>query len=66
MFSLFNRKNDQLIIDNGKVFCPVRQKDTDIDICAACHRLQEMDPDEKQGTVRCRVESMPLPGVFCG
>ena len=65
MFNLFGRKHDQLIIDNGRVFCPIRQQDTDIDICAACHRIREMDTTAEPGFVRCQLETAKLPNAYC-
>ena len=56
MTNIFKRQWDRLFIDRGQVFCPIRGQDTDIEVCAACKRLAEIDTDGKQPFVRCRLE----------
>lgn len=65
MFNFFRKPLDRLIIDNGRVFCPIRTRDTDIDYCVACPRLRDIDPAANPPYVRCRLESrVPLGAMY--
>ena len=64
MFNFFGTAADRLIIDNGQVFCPIRHQDTDIDLCAGCPRVRQIDDSCSVPFVRCRLEPRMLPGGF--
>lgn len=53
MFALFDRPSHEHFIDNGKVWCPVRGRDVEIDLCAGCRSLEGIEFDGKRPTVRC-------------
>ena len=44
------------IIDQGRVFCPVRMRDVDIDQCVGCKRLDGIDVDSRHPHVVCQIE----------
>ena len=56
MFSLFRSASDQRFIDHGLVSCPVRGGDVEIDVCAGCRWLLEVDENARLPFVRCRPE----------
>jgi len=64
MFEFLRSLRDRLIIDNGQVFCSIREKDTEIDICAACPRVRQIDHTGSMPFVRCRLQRLISPGVF--
>jgi len=53
MFGLFDRPSTDHFIDQGKVWCPVRGRDVDFDLCAGCHSLDEIELDGERPHVRC-------------
>ena len=57
MFSLFRSPSDQHFIDRGLVSCPVRAGDVEIDVCAGCRWLLEVDENARLPFVRCRPEA---------
>lgn len=64
MFNFLRTPTDQLIIDNGRVFCPIRRQDTDIDLCAGCPRVRQIEDSGSLPFVRCRLEPAMVPGGF--
>jgi hypothetical protein len=56
VFNLFGHLSDRLLVDDGRVHCPIRKRDIDIDSCAECSRLLEMHIDGWAPFVRCRVD----------
>jgi hypothetical protein len=57
MFKIFERANDKQVIDNGRVYCRNRSCDTDIELCAGCRWLTEINMTGKVQYLRC--ESAP-------
>ena len=53
MFKLF-RAEDRLVIQAGRVWCPVRERDTDLETCLKCDWVREVDLDATHPFVRCR------------
>jgi hypothetical protein len=53
MFTLFDRPSREHFIDNGKVWCPVRGRDVETDVCAGCRSLEAIDLDGERPCVRC-------------
>ena len=66
MFEFLRSPQDRHFIDNGRVYCPIRQKDTEIDICAGCPRVQQIARGDGPPYVRCQLESPLLRGTFYG
>lgn len=64
MFNFLRTPTDRLIIDNGRVFCPIRHQDTDIDLCAGCPRVRQIEENGNLPFVRCRLEPAMVPGGF--
>jgi hypothetical protein len=56
MFQFFRRAPLQLFIDHDQVYCPVRGKDTDTEVCAACPSLTKIDEAARPPFLRCRPE----------
>ena len=53
-FGLFRDPPLQLVIDHGRVGCPVRQRDVEIDACGQCPRFDEVDEHAKIPVLKCR------------
>jgi hypothetical protein len=47
------------IIDAGRVHCPVRDRDVDIEACATCGNASAIELDAKPPVVRCRPLRVP-------
>lgn len=56
MFTFARSRSDQRIVEDGRVACPNRIGDVDIDVCAACPWLHGIDHRDDVRFVRCRVE----------
>jgi hypothetical protein len=54
MFEIFKRPSDVLFVDRNRVFCPVRRADTDVEKCASCHWLLDIDLSAEPNMLRCR------------
>lgn len=57
---LFRPAMDRHVIDDGRVFCPRRGGDIDVDRCASCECLVAFDDTSSPPVVRCRPDR-PLP-----
>lgn len=53
MFALFDRPTHEHFVDNGKVWCPVRGRDVELDLCAGCRSLEAIELDGEHPLVRC-------------
>ena len=53
MFALFDRPSHDHFIDNGKVWCPVRGRDVELDLCSGCRSLDAIEVDGEAPYVRC-------------
>jgi hypothetical protein len=53
MFALLNRPSYDHFIDNGKVWCPVRGRDVESDLCAGCRSREAIELDGERPFVRC-------------
>jgi hypothetical protein len=63
MFRLFHSEADYRFIDHGRVACPVRAADVDLDRCGECSWMRGIDRHAGLAVVRCRpklVRSVPL------
>jgi hypothetical protein len=54
MFSLIRAAEDRRLIDQGRVSCPLRERDADVELCLQCTWAREVDPRAKEPFVRCR------------
>jgi hypothetical protein len=52
---------ERYLIDDGRVFCPVRGHDIEVDLCAGCRLLAELKPDATPPFVRCRAAASASP-----
>ena len=61
---MFRRLPDEHLIDDGRVYCPVRKRDVEFDLCAGCHWVTSIDlkgnTPANAPVVRCRPESTPV------
>lgn len=57
MFALFDHPRRKHFIEDGHVWCPVRGRDVEIDLCMACRSLEVMHLDGEQPHVRCAPEA---------
>lgn len=53
MFGLFDGPSHEHFVDRGKVWCPVRGRDVEVDLCAGCQSLEAMELDAERPCVRC-------------
>ena len=56
---MFRPSPDEHLIDDGRVFCPVRGRDVEFDLCAGCEWETSVDLKAKPPVVRCRPEATP-------
>ena len=56
---MFRRNTDEHLIDDGRVFCPLRERDVEFDLCAGCQWASSIDLKAKTPVVRCRPDSTP-------
>jgi hypothetical protein len=57
---LFPPRLDRHVIDAGRVYCPRRETDIDVDRCASCECLVSLDERSSPPAVHCRPDR-PLP-----
>ena len=60
MLSLFAPKAFRLMIDGGRVRCPVRESDVEVDHCADCPWLVNWDDKALHPSVVCRPGIGPI------
>ncbi len=54
------RTSDEHLIDDGRVFCPVRGQDVEFDFCAGCEWATGIDLRAEPPVVRCRPQRSPV------
>jgi hypothetical protein len=59
MLNLFRSPSHTLIIDRGRVNCPLRRGDVDLEKCATCRWLVSLDPDASPPHLECRPYGPP-------
>jgi hypothetical protein len=59
MFVLFRPPLERRYIDAGRVSCPVRGGDIDVDRCAGCQWLVAFDDASRTPSIRCRPDCVP-------
>ena len=57
---MFRPRLSEHFIDNGRVYCPVRERDVEVDLCASCRWTASIDLSARAPLVRCRPESSPV------
>lgn len=58
MFPLLRRATERHYIHEGRVYCPVRGRDVEFDLCAGCAQVREIQPDVEFPYVRCQPGSV--------
>jgi hypothetical protein len=56
MFTLIRPPAGRRCVDRGSVSCPLRQRDVEVDLCAGCNWMTEIDLEAEPPFVRCRPE----------
>ena len=56
MFAIFCARHERRLIDEGRVRCPLRKREVEVDLCAACGWARGMDAQAEVPFVRCRAE----------
>ena len=54
LLTFFRRRDDERMVDAGRVYCPVRSRDVDVEACFACGWASTIELDAKPAIVRCR------------
>ena len=47
-------KEKHLIDETARVYCQMRGRDVDVEVCLACRRLEDYDLDSRRPYVVCR------------
>lgn len=67
MFNLFKSIADSHYAEGGRIYCPRRKCDLEIDSCFGCHRLLEVEKDKgRVRAIRCTGSAPVAPeaGVY--
>jgi hypothetical protein len=56
---MFHPRRQEHFIDDGRVYCALRKRDVEFDVCAGCRWRTALDLDAKQPFVRCEPEWSP-------
>jgi hypothetical protein len=54
MFRFLRAPEEHRLIDAGRVACPLRGRDADVEDCMECSFARDVDPGAKTPFVRCR------------
>jgi len=60
MFAFFSVRRERRVIDAGRVCCPLRWRNVDVDLCAGCGWAGAIDVDGEAPSVRCTAELVPI------
>ena len=63
MFNFLRSRTDQQYIDGGRVYCPSRSCDVEIDVCAGCRWMLDIDSDARLPFVRCEPPARLIEGI---
>jgi hypothetical protein len=63
MFPIIRPASGYRFIYAGRVYCPTRRRDVELDVCAGCALATEIQPDLEHPYVRCRPEPIFLGPV---
>jgi hypothetical protein len=64
MFSFIRPPSYEHYVDDGRVSCPRRGRDVEVDLCAGCEWMIRIDLEAKPAFVRC--EPGPNPALRLG
>ncbi len=53
MFHLFPRRSREHVVANGRVGCPLRRCDVEVDLCLDCQWFEDMESNKTFAVVRC-------------
>lgn len=56
MFAIFPPRRGRRVIDGGRVECPLRRRDVEVDLCAGCGWAGAIDVESEAPSVRCTAE----------
>jgi hypothetical protein len=56
MFAVFSPRREHRVIDAGRVCCPLRRRDVEVDLCAGCGWARAIDVEGEAPSVRCTAE----------
>lgn len=60
MFGFFKSADDRHFVLSGRIYCPIRKTDTDIDNCYSCPRLiQSSIAQDGVRSIRCTTSLPP-------
>lgn len=57
------RRRAQLLVDEGRVWCPSLDSDIDVASCLGCRRFDRLRVVDGRATLVCRTPVEPLPTV---
>jgi hypothetical protein len=57
--TFFRRRVDTRMVDGGRVQCPVRGRDVDVEACFVCGWASTIELDAQPAIVRCRPARVP-------
>jgi hypothetical protein len=63
MFSFIGAPAFEHYVDGGCVSCPLRGRDVEVDLCAACPWMTKIDLQAKSPFVSCRPARVVQPHV---
>lgn len=58
MLNFVGLKKSPRFVDNGRVACPRRAGDVDIEVCALCSSLHAIDREDGLEIVRCGLDGL--------
>lgn len=56
MFAIFSRRRPNRPIDQGRVCCPLRRRDVEVDLCAGCGWARSIELEGEAPSVHCTAE----------
>jgi hypothetical protein len=56
MFAIFSSRRERRVIDAGRVSCPLRRRDVEVDLCAGCGWADAIELEGDAPSVRCTAE----------
>ena len=54
MFSLHRHPSDRRYVYYGRVHCPIRANEPEIDVCAGCSWLLDINQSQDESFIRCQ------------
>jgi hypothetical protein len=60
MFALFRPRRERRVIDAGRVSCPLRRRDVDVDLCAGCGWARAIEVEGEAPSVSCSAELVAI------